>query len=164
MIKKSQFALVCLTICAMLAVWFIKSPLDKETSTDNLVEQMPTGRLNGITLLRDTLNTKRQETLETYNEILASSTATITEKELATQHIKDLNEISELEVLMEVTIINMGYVDCFVHYSDEYIEVTVACDELSASDAVDIINAVYTSTTNFDYEVIVKYQTVESLR
>lgn len=164
MIKKSQFALVCLTICAMLAVWFIKSPLDKETSTDNLVEQMPTGRLNGITLLRDTLNTKRQETLETYNEILASSTATITEKELATQHIKDLNEISELEVLMEVTIINMGYVDCFVHYSDEYIEVTVACDELSASDAVDIINAVYTSTTNFDNEVIVKYQTVESLR
>ena len=88
MIKKSQFALVCLTICAMLAVWFIKSPLDKETSTDDLVEQMPTGRLNGITLLRDTLNTKRQETIETYNEILASSTASITEKNLRRSILK----------------------------------------------------------------------------
>ena len=91
-------------------------------------------------------------------------TATITEKELATQHIKDLNEISELEVLMEVTIINMGYVDCFVHYNDDYIEVTVAADDLSASQAVDIINAVYTSSASFDNEVIVKYQTIESLK
>ena len=164
MIKKSQFALVCLTICAMLAVWFIKSPLDTETATDDVLEEMPTGRLNGITLLRDTLNSKRQETLETYNEVLASQTATITEKELATQHIKDLNEISELEVLMEVTIINMGYVDCFVHYNDDYIEVTVAADNLSASQAVDIINAVYTSSASFDNEVIVKYQTIESLK
>ena len=156
MIKKSQFALVCLTICAMLAVWFIKSPLDTETQADNLVEEMPSGRLNGITLLRDTLNSKRQETLETYNEILASSEATITEKELATKHIKDLNEISELEVLMEVTVINMGYVDCFVHYTEDYIEVTVASDDLSASEALDIINAIYTSSTDFDNEVIVK--------
>ena len=164
MIKKSQFALVCLTICAMLAVWFIKSPLDSTTSTDDPVEEMPTGRLNGISLLRDTLNEKRQETLETYNEILASNTASITEKEVATQNIKDLNEITELEVLMEVTIINMGYNDCFVHCTSDYIEVTVAANELSASEALDIINAIYTSSNGFDNEVIVKYQTIESLK
>ena len=164
MIKKSQFALVCLTICAMLAVWFIKSPLDTQTSADDIIEEMPSGRLNGITLLRNTLNEKRQETLETYNEILASATATITEKELATKNIKDLNEISELEVLMEVTIINMGYVDCFVHYTKDYVEVTVAANELSASEAVEIINAIYTSAADFDSEVIVKYQTIESLK
>ena len=40
MIKKSQFALVCLTICAMLAVWFIKSPLETETSTNDILEEI----------------------------------------------------------------------------------------------------------------------------
>ena len=125
MIKKSQFALVCLTICAVLAVWFIKSPLDIETSLDNPDVDLSTGRLNGILELRDTLNEQREDTLATYNEILASATATITEKEVATQNIKDLNDIAELEVLMEVTIINMGYVDCFVHYTKDYVEVEI---------------------------------------
>ena len=164
MIKRSQFALVCLTICAMLAVWFIKSPIDTTTTPDNPDNELTTGRLNGLTALRDTLNEKRQETIESYNEILASSTATITEKEVATQNIKDLNEISELEVLMEVSIINMGYVDCFVHYTDSHIEVTVAANELSASEALDIINTVYSSASNFEYEVIVKYESIESLQ
>ncbi len=164
MIKKSQFALVCLTICAVLAVWFIKSPLDIETSLDNPDVDLSTGRLNGILELRDTLNEQREDTLATYNEILASATATITEKEVATQNIKDLNEIAELEVLMEVTIINMGYVDCFVHYTKDYVEVTVAADELSANEALEIINTVYMNSADFDDEVIVKYQTIESLK
>ena len=65
---------------------------------------------------------------------------------------------------MEVTIINMGYVDCFVHYTKDYVEVTVAADELSANEALEIINTVYMNSADFDDEVIVKYQTIESLK
>ena len=97
MIKKSQFALVCLTICAVLAVWFIKSPLDIETSLDNPDVDLSTGRLNGILELRDTLNEQREDTLATYNEILASATATITEKEVATDLSK--KTVAELKAM-----------------------------------------------------------------
>ena len=54
MIKKSQFALVFLTVAAMLAVWFIKDPLAASTNKPN--EQITeTSRLRGIKDLRESL-------------------------------------------------------------------------------------------------------------
>ena len=37
MIKKNQLALIFLTVVTMLAVWYIRTPLDKDTDDDDLV-------------------------------------------------------------------------------------------------------------------------------
>lgn len=165
MIKKSQFALVFLTICAMLAVWFIKSPITASTDNpDDDVIDTNTGRLLGIQNLIDAKDATRNKTIASYNEIIASATSTIDEKEAANLNIKELNEITELEAIMEVSVINLGYVDCFVHYSTNTVEVLVATNELTAGQAVDIIEVINNNLSNVDVEVIVQYQSIESLK
>ncbi len=165
MIKKSQFALVFLTICAMLAVWFIKSPINASTDDpkDDVVDTT-TGRLSGIQDLIDAKSEVRNKTIASYNDVIASATATLDEKEAANLNIKELNEITELEAIMEVSVINLGYVDCFVHYSTNTVEVLVASSDLSASQAVDIIEVINNNLDDVDMEVIVQYQSVESLK
>lgn len=165
MIKKSQFALVFLTVCAMLAVWFIKSPISASTDEPNDdVIDTNTGRLSGIQDLIDAKSESRNKTIATYNSIIASATASLDEKEAANLNIKELNEITELEAIMEVSIINLGYVDCFVHYSTNTVEVVVASSELTAQQAVDIIEVINNNLTDLDAEVIVQYKTVDSLK
>ena len=165
MIKKSQFALVFLTVCAMLAVWFIKSPITASTNDpDDDIIDTNTGRLSGIQSLIDAKDAARNKTIASYNDVIASATTTIDEKEAANLNIKELNEISELEAIMEVSVINLGYVDCFVHYSSNTVEVLVAASELSASQAVDIIEVINSSLNDLDVEVIVQYKSIESLK
>ncbi len=165
MIKKSQFALVFLTVCAMLAVWFIKSPISASTEqpNDDIIDTN-TGRLSGIQNLIDAKSESRNKTISTYNAIIASSTATLDEKEAANLNIRELNEITELEAIMEVNIINLGYVDCFVHYSTNTVEVVVAANDLTAQQAVDIIEVINNNLNDLNLEVIVQYKTVDSLK
>lgn len=163
MIKKSQFALVFLTVAAMLAVWFIKDPLAASTNKPN--EQITeTSRLRGIKDLRESLSATRDLAINEYNTVIASSTTTVLEKEAASNSIKQLNEITEKEVLLEVSIINLGYVDCFVHYTTDVVDVLVVKDELTALEVLDIIDVVNNSFESGSYEVIVKYQSAESLK
>ena len=165
MIKKSQFALVFLTVCAMLAVWFIKSPISASTEqpNDDIIDTN-TGRLSGIQNLIDAKSESRNKTISSYNAIIASSTATLDEKEAANLNIRELNEITELEAIMEVNIINLGYIDCFVHYSTNTVEVVVAASDLTAQQAVDIIEVINNNLTDLNLEVIVQYKTVDSLK
>lgn len=162
MIKKNQFALIFLTVVAMLAVWYIKSPIEASNKDGNDIPTT-TGRIEKIAEMRETIRQERALEVSNYNAIIASDTATVTEKETAQLNIKEVSSLTEKEVLLEIAIINLGYRDCFVHAMSDCIEVLVVDDELTAQEALDIIEAVNLSFANTLVEIVVTYQSASEL-
>lgn len=156
MIKKNQFVLIFLTIVTILAVWYIKTPLDAKTSGEvtNEEEISENTRTEKFKKMRSTLREERSLEVANYDSILASEEASISEKEVALNAKKALSSITEQEVLAELEIINLGYIDAFVHASDLGIEVNVIADELSAAKANEII-LLTISAFNTEYDSVV---------
>ena len=59
--KKNQFALIFLTLVVMLAVWYIKSPLNKVDKGNNNPTDAPviSTRVAALTSLRDSVREER---------------------------------------------------------------------------------------------------------
>lgn len=160
--KRNQFALIFLTVVTMLAVWYIKSPLEasKNNGDDKMVT---TTRLAAITQMREALRNERAIEVSALNQIIASSEATISEKEAATLSVKKVTGLTEKEVLLEIEIINLGYQDAFVHASDDIINVLVVKDTFSASEAIDLIDMVNERFVDELCEVVVTHKCASEL-
>ena len=157
MIKKNQFVLIFLTIVTILAVWYIKTPLDAKTSGDatNEEEISENTRTEKFEKMRSAVRDERSLEVAGYDNILASEEASISEKEVALNAKKALSSLTEQEVLAELEIMNLGYVDAFVHASSYGIEVNVIADELSVSKANEIILlTIATFDTSYDSVVV----------
>ena len=74
-----------------------------------------------------------------YDNILADELATIEEKTVAKQSKDHISSLTERELLLELQVINLGYLDAFVHVVSNGVEVTVISDEVSATKANEII-------------------------
>lgn len=156
MIKKNQFVLIFLTIVTILAVWYIKTPLDAKTSGEvtNEEEISQNTRTEQFEEMRTAVRDERSLEVANYDSILASEEASISEKEVALNAKKALSSLTEQEVLAELEIINLGYADAFVHATSNGIEVSVIADELSAAKANEII-LLTISNFNASYDSVV---------
>lgn len=161
--KRNQFALIFLTVVTMLAVWYIKSPLEANSKVDNQ-KPVTTTRLEAISEMRETLRNERALEVSALNQIIASSEASVSEKEAATLSVKQMTGLTEKEVLLEVEIINLGYQDAFVHAMDDTINVLVVKDSFSASEALDIIAMVNGRFTDMEREVVVTHKSASELK
>ena len=156
MIKKNQFVLIFLTIVTILAVWYIKTPLDAETSgdvDDDVVEETVS-----------VFSEERSLQVAIYDEILADSNATLAEKEQALNAKNELSSLTEKEVLLELDVINLGYQDAFVHASSYGVEVTVISTDVSASKANEIIMMTLNTFNNGYDSVVVNFTTVDEIQ
>ena len=100
MIKKNQFVLIFLTIVTILAVWYIKTPLDAETNgeiSDNVISE----EISVFSEYRETIRNERTIQTIQYDDIIASAESTLEEKEMALQAKKELSALTEKEVLLE---------------------------------------------------------------
>ena len=170
MIKKNQFALIFLTVVTMLAVWYIKSPVnaDKNDDVPNDENTAPVitdeeERLEELMLMRDAIRNERSLAVISLDAILADETATLVSKEAALKEKEALSALTEKEVLLELQVINSGYQDALVHASNTGIEVLVVSDENSASKANEIILMTLASFENYD-TVVVNFMSVEELK
>ncbi len=163
MIKKNQFVLIFLTIVTILAVWYIKTPLDAETSgdvDDDVVEET----VSVFSEQRDNIRNERSLQVAIYDEILADSNATLAEKEQALNAKNELSSLTEKEVLLELDVINLGYQDAFVHASSYGVEVTVISTDVSASKANEIIMMTLNTFNNGYDSVVVNFTTVDEIQ
>lgn len=160
--KKNQFALIFLTVVTMLAVWYIKSPLEASNNDSNN-QPATTTRLSAIMDMRETLRNERAKEVNTFNQIIASSEASVLEKEAATISLKELSSLTETEVLLEVEIINLGYRDAFVHIASDAVNVLVIKDTFSSTEALDLINTLNQKIATDDKEVIITHKTESEL-
>lgn len=163
MIKKNQFVLIFLTIVTILAVWYIKTPLDAETSggvDDSVVEET----VSVFNEYRNNVRSERSMQTAKYDEIIASSDATIEEKEQALNAKNQLSALTEKEVILELDVINLGYQDAFVHASAYGVEVTVISTEVSASKANEIIMMTLNTFDSSYDSVVVNFTTMEEIQ
>lgn len=165
MIKKNQFVLIFLTIVTILAVWYIKTPLDAETSGDiNDNDDMVIEEISVFSEHRDTIRKERTIQTAQYDEIIASAEASLEEKEMALQAKKELSALTEKEVLLELEVINLGYLDAFVHATTLGVEVTVISTDVSASKANEIIlMTLNTFDSSYD-SVVVNFTTTDQVQ
>ena len=94
--KKNQIALLCLTAVVMLAVWYIKSPLNINKDDDNsLIVSGESTRLDALKQMRDA-NKKKEERIKELQEFIARFSANASKSKQATSRKKSLEKI-ELE-------------------------------------------------------------------
>lgn len=160
--KRNQFALIFLTVVTMLAVWYIKSPLEASKNSNN-DQPASTTRLAAILEMREALRNERATTVSALNQIIASSDASIQDKEAAQLSVKEVTALTEREVLLEVEIINLGYQDAFVHAMDDVVSVLVVKETFSAAEALEIIDMVNSRFIDGDKEVIVTHKLATEL-
>ena len=157
--KKNQIALLCLTAVVMLAVWYIKSPLNSVSGSDNTVTVVGnSSRLDALKEMREALRAERSLEVAALDSIIASESSTIAQKNTAINNKQLISDTTEKEVLMELAIINLGYTDCFVHYTSSGVEVLVVADLMSETEVIEIMNLTYSSFTTDT--VIVTYKKV----
>ncbi len=144
--KKNQIALLCLTAVVMLAVWYIKSPINSVSGDDNTITVggNPT-RLDALKEMREALRQERSIEVAALDTIIASESTTIAEKNSAINEKQLISDTTEKEVLMELSIINLGYTDAFVHQTNSGVEILVVADNLTENEVVEIMNLTYSS-------------------
>ena len=144
--KKNQIALLCLTAVIMLAVWYIKSPLNNVSGNDDsVVVGGETTRLDALKTMRETLREERSMQVAALDKIIASEESTMAQKNTAINEKQTISDMTENEVLMELSIINLGYTDAFVHQTAMGVEVLVIAENLSETEVIEIMNLTYTS-------------------
>jgi hypothetical protein len=144
--KKNQIALLCLTAVVMLAVWYIKSPLNINKDDDNsLIVSGESTRLDALKQMREALRQERSIEVAALDKVIASESSTIAQKNYAINEKQTISDMTEKEVLMELSIINLGYADAFVHQTDAGVEVLVVADILSETEVIEIMNLTYNS-------------------
>ena len=148
----------------MLAVWYIKSPLNKVDKGNNNPTDAPviSTRVAALTSLRDSVREERSLEVASLDTIIASADTTVLQKEEALNKKQSISDLTEKEVLLELTIMNLGYQDAFVHATKDGVEVIIVADEENADVVVEIIGEVMKSfedTTN----VVVNFKSITEL-
>ena len=160
--KKNQIALLCLTAVVMLAVWYIKSPIGESPNDDSIVVNGSSSRINALKEMREALRYERSIEVAALDSIIASEDSTIAQKNSAINEKQSISDMTENEVLMELSIINLGYTDAFVHQTTTGVEVLVVSDGLSELEVIEIMNLTYSS---FDTDtVIVTYKALNEFQ
>ncbi len=161
--KKNQFALIFLTLIVMLAVWYIKSPLAKKDA--GTIPEDPSvvasSRLDAIKNMRDRVNEERSTETANLDAIIASAETTLIQKENALKSKKELSDLTEKEVLLEIVIMNMGYQDAFVHSTSAGVDVIVVADTPNEDAVLEIMSAAATSFDNPENIIVTFKKTTE---
>ena len=162
--KKNQFALLCLTAVIMLAVWYIKSPLNNVSGNvdDSVIVNGESSRLDALKLMREALREERSIQVAALDTIIASESTTIAQKNSAINEKQTISDTTEREVIMELSIINLGYTDAFVHQTSSGVDILVIADSLSETEVVTIMNLTYSSFTTDT--VIVSYKSASEFK
>ena len=162
--KKNQFALLCLTAVIMLAVWYIKSPLNNVSGNvdDSVIVNGESSRLDALKLMREALREERSIQVAALDTIIASESTTIAQKNSAINEKQTISDTTEKEVIMELSIINLGYTDVFVHQTSSGVDILVIADSLSETEVVTIMNLTYSSFTTDT--VIVSYKSASEFK
>jgi hypothetical protein len=148
----------------MLAVWYIKSPLNNVSGNvdDSVVVNGESSRLDALKLMREALREERSIQVAALDTIIASESTTIAQKNSAINEKQTISDTTEKEVIMELSIINLGYTDAFVHQTSNGVDILVIADSLSETEVVTIMNLTYSSFTTDT--VIVSYKSASEFK
>lgn len=161
--KQTVWLLTMLSLIIVLSVYYITTPSgndlafvengnsgSEEATTENGEEgqleadgMMNVGRDELFTTIRMELQDDRSMRKDRLNAIVASGTTSTDEKEQALKDIDVLEDIATKELILEETIIgSTGYQDVLVRTDGEKVHIHVKADQMSETEAVDIMQMV----------------------
>lgn len=168
MIKKNQLALVFLTVVVMLAIWYIKTPINVSDKNDgDNTEETGSNvneRLEELIQMRAAVRAERDRAVLGYDAIIADGDSTINEIKAAIEEKRYLAELTEKEVLLELQVISKGFDDAFVHATNNGIEIIVVSTEDDPVKTLEIINLALSSFGDEYESVVVTVTTAEQLK
>lgn len=127
---------------------------DTNTPTNDESEISSTSTDDLFTAIRMELEETRSSRLEQLENIVASSAASTNEKSQAYDEMKQLDNLSSKELIVEETLkTENGYSDVLVRTKDDNITVTVKADKLSETEANGIMQMVYDEFGSMNVEV-----------
>ncbi|HWJ76844.1 MAG TPA: SpoIIIAH-like family protein [Niallia sp.] len=174
--KQTVWLLTMLSLVVVLSVYYITSPegkINDLASSDKQTENVKKDEAGAEKTSENTVTTtdseavfeqmrldlmeERDKQKEELVAIQGSAEKTAEEKNQATEKIKELQEISDNEKIMESLIKAENYEDVLVQTSDDgTVNVTVKTDELSAEAANDIVQLVRKNMDSPNANVAVK--------
>ncbi len=161
--KQTVWLLTMLSLMIVLSVYYIMSPSGddlafvntgssdsqetsgKDTSEDEDidVDMANVGRDELFTTIRMEMQDERNMAIERLEDIVASSSASVEEKDKALKDIDRLEDISAKETILEEMILsNNEYKDVLVRSEDDKVQVHVISPELSPTEVVNIMQVV----------------------
>lgn len=175
--KQTVWLLTMLSLMIVLSVYYITSPSGddfaylnmgddpaEETATsDTEVTKGEEADVNSISnsgqdemfaTMRLNIQTERSKVKDRLDDVVASSSASIEEKNEARSAMNKLDEIATKEQILEKTIMDSeDYKDVLVRYDETKVHVHVKTDELSDTEAVHIMQKVYDEFGDIDVSV-----------
>lgn len=107
-----------------------------------------------FTVIRMELAQSRSQRLEQLETIVASSSATNEEKNSAYEEMQNIDRVATKELIVEETLkAENGYSDVLVRTNENNVIVTVKADELSETEANQIMRMVYDEFGSMNVEV-----------
>ncbi|WP_077326901.1 SpoIIIAH-like family protein [Virgibacillus siamensis] len=182
--KQTVWLLTMLSLMIVLSVYYVTSPSGGDFAyvndgTDNASEtekastekaKKDDAKVNEIsnlgedqlfTTMRMEIQNERSKVKDRLDDVVASSGATIQEKNKARNKMNQLDEYTSKEAILEKSIISSeDYKDVLVRYDEDKVHVHVKADKLSKTEVVNIMQMVYDEFGNID--VSVDRQPVES--
>lgn len=131
---------------------------DIESSTDTSIDDITNlGRDEYFSMLRMELQDNRSMKKDQYKEIVASSSATTEEKNEALNNIEEIDDMNTKENIVEESILSSAdYEDVLVRFDEDKVHVHVKTEELSKTEANNIIQMVRDEfgelTVNVDFQ------------
>lgn len=98
--------------------------------------------------LDDALLEKHNEIIYEYESVIASSTFSNEEKEIAFNGLNNQRKVMENEEHLVSLIVESGYYDAYVEYQEDIIKVIVQASSLSNTQAAEIITLVMDNSIN----------------
>ncbi|MFI3251519.1 MAG: SpoIIIAH-like family protein [bacterium] len=123
MIKKNKLSLFLLAVVMMLSIYYINMPEEgiiAPTVSENITTEHPE-----FASMRLEILAQREEYVVDLENIIASDTYSDDMKSDAFETMQEILELTELEVLAETFVENLGYLDCFVVNEDNFVSVYI---------------------------------------
>ncbi len=132
--------LTLFSLVLMLTVYYVTLPVEN-TSDLNPNTLIASAENTGVSYdeLLKSVTEKREVLSEQYNSILASSTASESEKHEALTMLNELETLRVSETALESMLGEKGYEGCFVEISEEMIHITCQKKYKNAQDAAKIL-------------------------
>lgn len=165
--KQTVWLLTMLSLMIVLSVYYVMSPNNEDLAyvengqtneEDSTIDSSEVESASGTAVVEEVSNTGKDELfttirmeveddrsmqIERLEDIVASGTASVEEKDKALKDIDNLENISKKEVILEESILSSAeYEDVLVRTEDDKVHVHVKASEITDTEVVNIMQMV----------------------
>ena len=156
-IKKHRLSLFLLAMVGMLSVYYVLMPTTDEDAKPVVNQEEPENiKYSDFAEARIQILDERNKLVAEYEAKITDTSVSLTDVEDYLLEINELTKLTETEVYLETTIINLGYEDSLVYVLDGVINISVLAETFTVAEYIEI-NKLAKGQFGNDFIVLVNY-------